>query len=103
MVLPQYVRNVWSSQGYSTNEHGTTEGRMPARELGDDYQNRWVVLVSDGLSPVRLQSFREIIGKTTNSASKHRDSAVVVEKALHVNAFMSLMISGGGFHKRDGI
>jgi hypothetical protein len=73
-------------------------GNVQAVKLPDDYKKRWLVLVGDRLSQMRLQAFKDMLNTYLYSFEKRYDMAQLLSKALDQCVALPGDLHGGGFH-----
>jgi hypothetical protein len=74
------------------------QGKVQAVQLPADYQKRWLVLVGDGLSQMRLQAFKDMLHTSSYSFEKWYEMAQLLSKALDQCVALPGDLHGGGFH-----
>ncbi len=74
------------------------QGNVSAVALPADYQKRWLVLVGDGLSQMRLQAFKDMLDTSSYSFEKRYEMAQLLSKALDQCVALPGDLHGGGFH-----
>jgi hypothetical protein len=76
----------------------TIQGNVSAAKLPADYHKRWLVLVGDGLSQMRLQAFKDMLDTSSYSFEKRYKMAQLLSKALDQCVALPGNLHGGGFH-----
>jgi hypothetical protein len=73
------------------------EGNVLAVKLPLDYKKRWLVLVGDGLSQMRLQAFKDMLDSSSYSFEKRYESAQLLSKAMDQCVALPGDLHGGAF------
>ena len=74
------------------------EGNVRGIRLADGYDKRYLMLVGDGLSQIRVRTFVEMIGDQCYDLGQEHESTVMIRKALGQIINVTGDLHGGCFH-----
>jgi hypothetical protein len=66
--------------------------------LGDDIFNRWLILVGDGLSHVRVANFKDCMEDRSRNFQEFYHKSTIFVQALNRIVMVPGDLHGGGFH-----
>jgi hypothetical protein len=66
--------------------------------LGDDISNRWLILVSDGLSHLRVANFKDCMEDQSRNFQEFYHKSTIFAQALNRIIMVPGDLHGGGFH-----
>ena len=74
------------------------DGDVTKVKLADDYKNKWLMLVGDGLTQIRVKTFVDLIQRTSFDFGKQQETTEMIRKALGQVIHVTGDLHGGLFH-----
>jgi hypothetical protein len=75
-----------------------TNGDMRKIRLAPDYKNKWMMLVGDGLTQMRVRTFVDIINKSCYDFGQQQEKMAMIKEALGQVIHITGDLHGGLFH-----
>ena len=74
------------------------EGNLKSIGLADGYEDRYLMLVGDGLSQIRVRTFTNLIDTHSYSYNEKREQTLMIQKAMKQVVNVTGDLHGGCFH-----
>ena len=80
------------------SKRGGEDGDVSKVRLADDYKSKWLMLVGDGLTQIRVKTFIELIQQSSFNFGDQHDTTEMIRKALGQVVHVTGDLHGGLFH-----
>jgi hypothetical protein len=74
------------------------EGNLKSVKLADGYEEKYLMLVGDGLSQIRVRTFTNLIDTHSYSYNEKREQTLMIQKAMKQVVNVTGDLHGGCFH-----